>query len=142
MKRFSKNFSYAAMSLLLCSGASVWAQGHAPKHSISGFVHVPTQTMHMVVEENDEVPNVCDNYIQRMEYLSSLKTLVLTVARQHSCHTDVVGKRKAELKWVLPRSLRTKGQFCLVVNQRKLGMVSIAESRQVTISHNEQGCGQ
>jgi hypothetical protein len=86
---------------------------------------LPRETADLIVEIQDktEVPNACNYYVQRFEYIRAINTLVVNVETQQPCLVDRIGKRTGELRWTLPQGLRNKGKFCVVVNQSKVGSV-------------------
>lgn len=67
------------------------------------------------------VQNNCGYYIQRMEYVASINTLLVNLESPEPCLVDRVGKREGQLKWALPFNRRAQGEAQLVVNGQRIG---------------------
>jgi len=95
--------------------------------------------MTIQIEDKTEVPNACDYHIQRFEYVRAINTLLINV-EQESCFADRYGKRRAELHWTLPQSIRQSGKLCVVVNQSKIGSVFYDRARADFVVGQTESC--
>ena len=95
----------------------------SPSNGVGVSYSLPHDSTQLVIrlEDKVEVANACDYHIQRFEFISSLNALLIDLGTE-PCHVDRIGKRKAEMIWTLPQSLRQMGKLCVVVNGQKMGM--------------------
>lgn len=122
----SKRFALTSCIVGLVSVASqALGSPDSPKMAVEKLELAGTNKsqLHLVLQDTFVSPNACPYYVQSFQYVDALKTILITTGSE-PCLIDVIGRREAELYWVLPGSLRSKGEVTLVVNGENIGKIS------------------
>jgi hypothetical protein len=103
----------------------------ATERSVSLKFESSDRELKIKIEDKDQSPQACDYYVERMRYDSQNRILAVNLAEE-PCFTPVIGKKKARLRWYLPRSLHMS-DFCLKVDNQNLAKINLeAHSARVT----------
>jgi hypothetical protein len=117
MKNF---FVLSALILLLSPSAK------AVDRTVSADYDPAQREIQLLIEDAQESTRACDYYVQQLMYSPMYRMLTVRLAEE-PCFTDVVAKKKAILKWNLPRSLHMK-DFCLRVDSKRLARIKLDAS--------------
>lgn len=112
---------------LVFSGLAMASEDTAAElpYHIQSTVDFSTQELALTIEDTLPVTNACEYYVQRFEYIDALHALNVVV-QAPPCFVDRVAKRKVQLKWIIPSSLRNQSQFAVIVNSVRMGTQSIS----------------
>lgn len=94
------------------------AEGYAVSVNYDGATH----ELLLTFTEEQRSSNACDLVVTGFEYMADVGLMDLELQADF-CPMDIVGYRKAKMKWGLPRPLRAGGEFRLRVNKKVLGTV-------------------
>jgi hypothetical protein len=105
----------------------------ASDRTVTGSVDRATHIVKLQIEDVKPSANACDYHIQRFEYISALRSLLVDLGEER-CFQDIYGKNKAELCWIPPRSLRVGGKLCLVIDGRRVGTLQFGSDTASLLS--------
>jgi hypothetical protein len=80
--------------------------------------------------DRDTVPQDCDYFVSRFEYVSAAVPALLLVdlTSPDPCLVDRIGRREGSLKWTLPPALRGAGRLTVVANGETLGELRFSDA--------------
>lgn len=120
----------ATLAVTTVLGANSWAKATTPppqtqdEFTVESVYDPSSHELNLKVTEIAQHPAACDLVLTGLTY--SADTRILSIKLEPDfCQLDIMGNRKASVKWTLPINLRAGADFLIQINNNAVGSMTL-----------------
>lgn len=118
--------SFTALAVFVMSMASVASAADLNLELKASTLQTNSTELVMSFQDHEPVSGTCPLYVERMEYVAALDTLMVTMQPTLPCLREDYGRREGTLKWSFPANLSPSKKLKVVLNGKTLTSLVIA----------------